>query len=448
MGWTQARTTKDGGVRYRACYRDIRGRIQSAGTFTTEKQADKAWQTAEVKMAEGRVADPRRGRQTFQRYVTGEWLPNHVMEATTKEAYTYLIGKHILPWFGPMRMNEIMPSTVREWITHLQAGKVRPPTIQKLRFVLSAIFTTAMDDVTFLNPCKSVKTPTVGRKPLEIITPEQFNAIYEVLPDEDSRLLVETDIETGMRWGELTEFRVKDLDPVTRILTISRAVVQVNPKFHPEGERFLVKEYPKDKEFRRLKISQQLAGKVAAHIAAAGLAAGDLVFKMAPPATRTVRLRVTPDPAALGFTAPNAAGLKYRHGTMSGYNAGQCRCQHCKDAAAIYRASRRKQGKDKPRQPTIVDTDGHIPRDWFRKNVWNPALKRAGLTFHPRAHDLRHAHASWLLAGGADLQMVKERLGHGSISTTQRYLHTLPEADDDAVAAFTKIRTRDQGRSA
>ncbi|MCW2940301.1 MAG: putative Tyrosine recombinase xerD, partial [Actinomycetia bacterium] len=38
---------------------------------------------------------------------------------------------------------------------------------------------------------------------------------------------------------------------------------------------------------------------------------------------------------------------------------------------------------------------------------------------------MRHAHASWLLAGGADLQVVKERLGHASISTTEKYLHTL-----------------------
>lgn len=55
---------------------------------------------------------------------------------------------------------------------------------------------------------------------------------------------------------------------------------------------------------------------------------------------------------------------------------------------------------------------------------------------------LRHAHASWLLAGGADLQMVKERLGHGSISTTERYLHTLPDAGDEAVEAFSRIRSR------
>jgi integrase len=58
------------------------------------------------------------------------------------------------------------------------------------------------------------------------------------------------------------------------------------------------------------------------------------------------------------------------------------------------------------------------------------------------------AHASWLLAGGADLQMVKDRLGHGSISTTEKYLHRFPGADDAALDAFTKVRTRTQGRSA
>jgi hypothetical protein len=44
------------------------------------------------------------------------------------------------------------------------------------------------------------------------------------------------------------------------------------------------------------------------------------------------------------------------------------------------------------------------------------------------------------LAGGADLQVVKERLGHGSISTTEKYLHTLPGADDVALDALDKIR--------
>ena len=59
-------------------------------------------------------------------------------------------------------------------------------------------------------------------------------------------------------------------------------------------------------------------------------------------------------------------------------------------------------------------------------------------------HDLRHAHASWLLAGGADLKTVMDRLGHAQIQTTQKYLHSLPDADDKALAAFTRVRHRTQ----
>jgi site-specific recombinase XerD len=45
-----------------------------------------------------------------------------------------------------------------------------------------------------------------------------------------------------------------------------------------------------------------------------------------------------------------------------------------------------------------------------------------------------------MLAGGADLQTVKERLGHGRITTTEQYLHTLTGADDTALTAFSRIR--------
>ncbi len=68
-------------------------------------------------------------------------------------------------------------------------------------------------------------------------------------------------------------------------------------------------------------------------------------------------------------------------------------------------------------------------------------LRLAGLPEEIRMHDLRHAHASWLLAGGADLQVVKERFGHQSIATTEKYLHTLPGVDETALAALDRVRT-------
>ncbi len=248
MGFSRKRTGTGGRIRYTAVYRDLKRRQRSAGSFATRREADRAWQRAEVMMGLGRVGDPARGRQTFERYVEDTWLPNHEVEATTRERYTICLYKHILPEFGHMRMIDILPEHVREWVTKMKGGGVSPAMIAQNKVILSGIFTTALNDqVTFLHPCKGVKTPPVPVKPYTIITPEQFSAVYEALPDARWRLLVETDIESGLRWGELTELRVADIELASRILTVSRAVVQVSPRFHPQRGRFLVKDYPKDR---------------------------------------------------------------------------------------------------------------------------------------------------------------------------------------------------------
>ncbi len=316
-----------------------------------------------------------------------------------------------------------------------------PRHIRHTKIVLSAIFTTALNDgVVPLHPCRGVKAPTVPRKAFRIVTPEQFDAIYGALPDEQSRLMVEVAIDSGLRWGELTELRAGDLDPASRILTVSRAVVMRNPKFHPDGGRFLVKLYPKNKLSRRFKLSAPVAQRIAAWVQQRELGPQDLLFSQPAPQAPP---RLVPVPSEqLGRTAPNAKGATYVHATLSGYTAGGCRCELCRSVFAAYRARRRAAGQDDPRTARGVDSGGHLSRDWFTRVVWRRACTAASIEGTVRMHDLRHAHASWLLAGGADLQVVKERLGHASISTTERYLHRLPTADDTALDALAKIRRR------
>jgi integrase len=445
MGYAKKRIGRDGKPRYTAVFVDLRGSERSAGTFGSEKVANRAWQQAEVELRQGRVGDPARGRMTFRKYVDEHWLPNHVLEPTTREKYTYYLKAFILQELGSMRMADIFPEHIREWITKMQHDGHSAWTIQYCKSsILSSIFTTALNDqVTYIHPCRGVKIPTVPATPRSIITPEQFDVIYAALPDADAQLLVETAIESGLRWGELAELRVSDLDTATRILTVSRKVIEVNRAFHPEGRRFLVVQYPKDKESRRLKLSTQITTKIKAHVRARALDPGALLFARRPAAPAP--FRVVAEPASIGFTEPNEGGHRYRHGTLSAYNAGRCRCVHCRGAFADYRARRRAAAGSSPRRLRQVDEDEHIGRNWFRRMVWRPACEAAGLVDLPRFHDLRHSHASWLLAGGADLEVVKERLGHASIMTTQRYLHTLPDADETAVEAFTRVRQRSTG---
>ena len=58
------------------------------------------------------------------------------------------------------------------------------------------------------------------------------------------------------------------------------------------------------------------------------------------------------------------------------------------------------------------------------------------LTKRPRVHDLRHTHASWMIAAGVDLFVLQRRLGHESITTTtETYAHLLPDQQAAAAAA-------------
>ena len=81
----------------------------------------------------------------------------------------------------------------------------------------------------------------------------------------------------------------------------------------------------------------------------------------------------------------------------------------------------------------------HWGRGSFHRSRWNGARKAIGVP-DLRVHDLRHTHATWLLEGGASLAVVMERLGHASLSTTQKYLHPMPDSHDMALEALARVR--------
>lgn len=84
---------------------------------------------------------------------------------------------------------------------------------------------------------------------------------------------------------------------------------------------------------------------------------------------------------------------------------------------------------------------GAVLHRTFWSRVWLPAVSH--LEPRPRIHDLRHSHASILLAGGVPLHVVQARLGHESIQTTvDTYSHLMPDAQMVAASAASLAFTQ------
>ncbi len=71
--------------------------------------------------------------------------------------------------------------------------------------------------------------------------------------------------------------------------------------------------------------------------------------------------------------------------------------------------------------------DGYLSRQVFARDLKGLAGLAGISAARVAPHVLRHAFASHLLAGGADLRVVQMLLGHADISTTQIYTHVLDE---------------------
>ena len=90
---------------------------------------------------------------------------------------------------------------------------------------------------------------------------------------------------------------------------------------------------------------------------------------------------------------------------------------------------------------------GHLTRHRFYLLIKELSVEAGVMPSKVTPHTLRHAFATHLLAGGADLRSIQVMLGHADVATTEIYTHVLDERLAELVLEHHPLAKSDKRKS-
>lgn len=214
-------------------------RVNAPTTFETRGDAE-GWLAAEHRLIQSgawtspaeRVADARRAQADvilFERYAL-DVIAARSLKPRTREHYASLLTRILLPAFGTRPLTAISPESVRVW--HGDMGTGTPTQRAHAYGLLRMVLSIAVDDGLIpANPCHIRGAGNSKRvHKVQPLTLDELATLTDAMPDR-LRAMVQVAAWCGLRFGELTELRRRDIDLAAGVLMVRRGVVRTDGGF-------------------------------------------------------------------------------------------------------------------------------------------------------------------------------------------------------------------------
>jgi integrase len=196
-----------------------------------------------------------------------DWLDTYGKEhlaKTTLENYNMNIEKHIIPYLGSIKLQELKPMHISKFLTimsregrHDKKGGLAKGTVLKIHKILTRALNNAVKlQILEKNPAVYVDAPKLDHAATNVLKLDEIRKFFDVI--EGTKMEVPCKLAIGLRRGEIFGLKWEDIDFNNSTITIKRTLARIT------GEIFF-KDPKTQKSRRTLVLPQDLIDMLRKH---------------------------------------------------------------------------------------------------------------------------------------------------------------------------------------
>ena len=232
MGTVKPYSTKTKGRLYEVWYTKPDGTRGHDRGFKLKRDAEAHLATVEVSKLKGAFIDRADGRATVGE-LGAQWVERHRSKVTPSSFHSVESAwrVHVFPEWGGYAVGRITKRDVQVWLNEL-GRRLSHTSVARARDLLAGIFDEAIEENRVnKNPARGLAVKKKSIPDEVFLTHQQVEALALHARYDD---LVRVLAYTGLRWGEATALRVRNVDLARRRLNIREGVTEVNGQ-HIQG---------------------------------------------------------------------------------------------------------------------------------------------------------------------------------------------------------------------